>query len=123
MTGVGVAVLGLAFKPGTDDVREAPAVDLINALVADGAIVTAYDPQATDNARETLPCGVRFAATAEGATIQTQAVVLATEWEECVGADWYDISKQMWPPRLVFDGRNALDPVHMRSLGFRYVGI
>ena len=61
LTGVGVAVLGLAFKPGTDDVREAPAVDLINALVADGAIVTAYDPQATDNARKVLPRGVRFA--------------------------------------------------------------
>ena len=123
LTGVRVAVLGLAFKPGTDDVREAPAVDLINALAADGAMVTAYDPQATVNARKVLPRGVRFAPTAEEATAQAQAVILSTELEECVGADWYEISKQMCSPRLVFDGRNALDLVHMRSLGFRYVRI
>ena len=123
LTGVRVAVLGLAFKPGTDDGREAPAVDLINALAADGAMVTAYDPQATVNARKVLPRGVRFAPTAEEATVQAQAVILSTEWEECVEANWCEISKQMWPPRLVFDGRNALDPVHMRSLGFRYVRI
>ena len=55
--------------------------------------------------------------------MQAQGVILSTEWEECVEADCCGISKQMWPPRLVFDGRNALDPVHMRSLGFRYVRI
>ena len=123
LTGVRVAVLGLAFKPGTDDVREAPSIDLINALVADGAIITAYDPQATRNARKELPCSVRFAGTAEEATAHTQAIVLATEWGECVEADWCEISKRMSPPRLVFDGRNALDPVEIQQLGFRYVGI
>ncbi len=64
LTGVRVAVLGLAFKPRTDDVREAPALGLVNSLVADGAIVTAYGPQAADNARKVLPRGVRFAPTA-----------------------------------------------------------
>ena len=123
LTGVRVAVLGLAFKPGTDDVREAPAVDLINALAAEEAIIIAYDPQATRNAQKELPCSVRFAGTAEEATAHAQAVVLATEWEECVEADWCEISRQMRPPRLVFDGRNALDAVRMESLGFRYVRI
>ena len=123
LTGVRVAVLGLSFKPGTDDVRAAPAVDLINALVAHGAIVTAYDPQATNNARRKLPGSVRFAATPSAAAVRARAVVLATEWEECVCTDWREISRMMCPPYLLFDGRNALDPVHMRRLGFRYVGV
>ena len=123
LTGVRVAVLGLSFKPGTDDVREAPAIDLINALVAHGAIVTAYDPQAADNAREELPRSVRFAATPSAAAVRARAVVLATEWEECACADWREISRRMCPPYLLFDARNALDPVHMRRLGLHYVGV
>ena len=123
MTGVRVAVLGLAFKPGTDDVREAPAVDLINALVADGAIVAAYDPRATDNARRELPDGVRFAATPSQATIRARAVVLATEWEECVRADWREIANTMRHPRLLFDGRNVLSAAEMQRLSFEYVGV
>ena len=122
LTGVRVAVLGLSFKPGTDDVREAPAVDLINALVAEGAIVTAYDPQATDNARRKLPGNVRFATTPSEATLRARAVVLATEWEECVCAAWREISRMMYPPHLLFDGRKALDPVRMRRLGFLHIG-
>ena len=118
-----VGVLGLAFKPDTDDVREAPGIDLIRALVADGAIVTAYDPQATANARNHLPPAVRFAATPPEAAIEAQAVVLVTEWEQCVAADWSDIASRMRPPRLVFDGRNALSPAEMQRLGFQYVGI
>ena len=123
LSGVRVAVLGLSFKPGTDDVREAPAVDLINALAADGAIVTAHDPQAAGNAREQLPGSVRLAATPSEAAVHARAVVLATEWEECVCADWREISRKMYPPHLLFDGRNALNPVRMRRLGFHYVGI
>lgn len=123
LTGVRVAVLGLAFKPGTGDMREAPAVHLIDRLVAGGAMVPAYDPQATVNARKVLPCGVRFPATAEEATAHTQAVVLTTEWEKCFEADWRQISRRMSPPRLVFHGRNALDRAEVQRLGFRYVGI
>lgn len=123
LAGIRVAVLGLAFKPNTDDVRDAPAIDLIKALASDEAVVTAYDPQATDNARKHLPPGVRFAATPLEAAIQAQAIVLVTEWEQCVTADWPEIARRMRLPRFVFDGRNALDPIEMQSLGFQYAGI
>ena len=96
LTGVRVAVLGLSFKPGTDDVREAPAVDLINALVAHGAIVTAYDPEAADNAREQLPRAASGSPRLRRqAAVRARAVVLATEWEECVCADWREISRRL----------------------------
>lgn len=110
LTGVRVAVLGLAFKPGTDDVREAPAIDVIDALIANGAVVSAYDPQAASNAREILPCGLRFAATAEEATVNTQAVVLTTEWGSasrptgtkspngCRRLDWCSTAATRWIP-------------------------
>ena len=123
MSGVRVAVLGLAFKPNTDDVREAPAIDLIRALVAHGAMVTAYDPQATANARKCLPGNVRFAANPPEAAVEAQAVVVLTEWEECVEADWDEIARRTRAPRFLFDGRNALVPDEMQRRGFEYVGI
>ena len=123
LTGVRVAVLGLAFKPGTNDVRDAPAIDLITALVARGAIVNAYGPHATDNARRNLPRGIAFATTPLEAAADAQAIVMVTEWEECISADWSQISQRMRPPLFLFDGRNALDAARMRDLGFRYVGI
>lgn len=123
VAGVRVAVLGLAFKPNTDDVRDAPAIDLIKAIVADGGIVTACDPRATANARQHLPSTVQFTATPLEAANQAQAVFLVTEWEQCVTADWSEIARRMCLPRFVFDGRNALDPKEMHRRGFQYAGI
>ena len=123
MAGVTVAVMGLAFKPGTDDTREAPAVDLISALVAEGAIVAAYDPQASANARECLPSEVRIAATPQEAAVGAQAIVLSTEWDRCVNANWSEIARLVRSPCLLFDGRNALDADAVQRLGFQYVGI
>ena len=121
--GLRVAVLGLAFKPDTDDVREAPALDLIRALTDDGATVSAYDPHARDKARRHLPASVTLADDPTAATQGAQAVVLMTEWEQIVGADWETIGGGMLEPRFLFDGRNALDPAVMEQLGFEYRGV
>lgn len=123
VSGLRMAVLGLAFKPGTDDVREAPALELIRALSGDGISVIAYDPEASDKARPHLPSSVELAEDPVTATRGVQAVVLMTEWESIVGADWELISRAMLPPRLLFDGRNALDQARMTRLGFEYVGV
>jgi len=123
IAGLRVAVLGLAFKPDTDDMREAPALDLIRALVDDGAVVSAYDPQAGNSARQHLPSSVTLADDPPAATEGAQAVVLMTEWDQIVNADWEAIAQQMRSPRYLFDGRNALDPATMGRLGFEYRGM
>ena len=121
--GLGVGILGLAFKPGTDDVRDAPALDLIHALVDEGAEVQAYDPEAMESARPNLPASVQLVDSVEEAANRTQALVLLTEWDSIVQSDWRVVARCMIPPRLVFDGRNALDPSDMGRLGFEYVGV
>jgi UDPglucose 6-dehydrogenase len=123
MDGLRVGVLGLAFKPNTDDVREAPSLDMINTLCDDGAIVSAYDPEAMDTARPHLPASVRLVDNVLEAANQAQAIVLVTEWSEFVDANWRDIARCMNPPRFLFDGRNALDGPKMQRLGFQYTGV
>ncbi len=123
ISGLRVAVLGLAFKPDTDDVREAPALDLIRAMSDDGVLVAANDPQANEPARAFLPESVELVSDPMAATKGAQAVVLMTEWEQLVDADWESIARGMCPPRFVFDGRNALDAARMQELGFEYTGV
>ncbi|CAI8032948.1 UDP-glucose 6-dehydrogenase [Geodia barretti] len=121
--GLRVGILGLAFKPGTDDVRDAPSLDLIRALVDEGAEVQAFDPEAMKSARPNLPSSVQLVEGVEEAANRTQALVLLTEWDSIVQSDWRVVARCMIPPRLVFDGRNALDPAEMNRLGFEYVGV
>ena len=123
LDGVRVGVLGLAFKPGTSDIREAPAINLIEALVHEGADVTAYDPQANSIARDALPASVAFCDSSKSAAQGALALALLTEWEEIVEANWAEIAEVMQPPKYVFDGRNALDAEAMVDLGFDYVGV
>lgn len=118
--GATIAVVGLTFKPSTDDTREAPAIEIIGTLVADGATVRGYDPVGVlafgEGAFEqvsTLADAVRGA----------QAVVVATEWPEIAGADWRDLVALMQEPQLVFDGRNCLDGDAVRAAGGVYVGV
>ena len=120
MAGLRVGVLGLAFKPGTDDVRDAPAIDLIRSLIADGAWVRAFDPRAMEAARPKLPTSVQLVGSVLEASDRAQALVLVTEWSDIVNSDWRAISGRMALPRFIFDGRNALDPGEMDSLGFEY---
>ena len=121
--GLRVGILGLAFKPGTDDVRDAPSLDLIRALVDEGAEVQAFDPEAMETARPNLPSSVRLVEGVEEAANRTQALVLLTEWDSIVESDWRIVGRCMIPPRLVFDGRNALDASEMGRLGFEYLGV
>jgi UDPglucose 6-dehydrogenase len=113
-----VAVLGLAFKPHTDDVRYAPAIKLIEQLVAEGTQVRAYDPKAMEKARALLP-EIRYCRDAYEAAQDADALVVATEWAEFAQLDWKRIGGLMARP-LVLDGRNLLVPAAMHALGFEY---
>ena len=123
LAGLRIGVLGLAFKPGTDDVRDAPALELIRALAAEAAEVAVFDPQASGHAKGQLPSSTQLVDGLEEAAEGAQALCLVTEWEEIVRADWQAVASRMVPPRFVFDGRNALAPREMRRLGFEYVGV
>jgi UDPglucose 6-dehydrogenase len=123
LKGVKVALLGLAFKPNTDDVREAPALDIARLLVELGAKVQAYDPKAMETARPLLPKEVVLCDSALVALEGTQAIILVTEWQEFIGLPWEEVAKLMTEPRFVFDGRNALDGRALMKLGFNYRGV
>jgi UDPglucose 6-dehydrogenase len=121
LVGKKIALLGLAFKANTDDMREASSLVLAARLQADGATVHAYDPVAEEEARK-LMIGVKFADTAQGALDGADACVLVTEWPEFAELDWQAAAERM-AGRVVIDGRNFLVPEVVRSAGFAYEGI
>jgi UDPglucose 6-dehydrogenase len=116
-----VAMLGLAFKAGTDDVRSSPALRVARYLLDAGATVRGYDPEASDNARRELP-DLAIAGTAECAITEADAAVIATEWPEFATLDWAGLRGRMAQPVLI-DGRRLLNPVQMRHLGYRYEAV
>lgn len=122
LRGKRVALWGLAFKPGTDDMREAPSLVLIPQLLEAGAEVVAYDPVATDEARRRLGGAVAYAADAYGAVLDADALVLLTEWKEFRLPNWEVVGRAM-RDRVVVDGRNIFDRNELRALGFTYYGI
>ncbi len=116
-----VGLLGLAFKPNTDDMRDAPSIDIAQELTAEGASVRAYDPVAMENARSILPAVEMFDdpySMAEG----SDALIVVTDWNEFKQLDLERIKGLMRTP-VVFDGRNIYDPPTMRELGFTYRGM
>src|SRR5881397_697747 len=119
MDGRVIAVLGLAFKPNTDDMREAKSIEVISALLAAGATVRAYDPVATANARRVLPGAVEYCDSPYDAATGADAVALVTEWNEFKFLNLERLRAVMRRP-LVFDGRNLWEPERMRRLGFEY---
>jgi UDPglucose 6-dehydrogenase len=121
LAGRRVALLGLAFKPNTDDMREASSLVLSARLMADGAKVSAYDPVAETEARK-LVSGVQFAESALAALADADAAVLVTEWQELLELDWREVAAAMRGD-LVIDGRNALDPERVRAAGLTYEGV
>jgi UDPglucose 6-dehydrogenase len=121
LVGKRVALLGLAFKPETDDMREASSLVLAARLNADGAAVAAYDPVAEEQARK-LVGGISFADSPLDAVSDADAVVLVTEWSEFMNLDWKLLAGAMGGD-LVIDGRNALDPDTVRAAGLVYEGI
>jgi UDPglucose 6-dehydrogenase len=121
LAGKRVALLGLAFKPDTDDMREAASLVLAARLESEGATVVAYDPVAEERARELLPA-VEMSQSAMDAIDGADAVVLITEWPEFAELDWAEVAKRMNTPLLV-DGRNFLDADAVRAAGLTYEGI
>jgi UDPglucose 6-dehydrogenase len=119
LKGKRIAIWGLAFKPKTDDMREAPAVPLIEALLAAGASVSAYDPEAMSVAREIFGTRIELAAKGYGALSGADALAIVTEWSEFREPDWTKIKKLLKTP-VIFDGRNIYNPDQLRGLGFTY---
>jgi UDPglucose 6-dehydrogenase len=119
LRGKRIALLGLAFKPGTDDMREAPSLVLAGRLLAEGAEVAAWDPIADGRVHLN---GVEIAESALAALTGADAAIVVTEWPEVVGLDWEQAGRTM-RRKLVIDGRNALDPHALTGLGFEYEGV
>ena len=117
-----IGVLGLSFKPDTDDIREAPALDIIAMLSKEGARVKVYDPQAMGKSKKALPKDVRFCKDAYSVARDSDCLLLATEWNEFKELDFKKIKRIMKQPILI-DGRNLYDPAEMKRFGFTYVGI
>lgn len=122
LEGKTISVLGLSFKPDTDDMRDAPSIDIIQSLVAAGARVVVYDPIAMENAKHLLPSSVVFAKDAYSAARGADAVAVITEWNEFRQLDLVRLAKGM-EHLVLFDGRNIYDPARVRDLGFMYYGI
>ena len=121
MKGKNIGVLGLSFKPNTDDMRSAPSIDIINSLKEAGARVKAYDPQAMKKARNILD-GVRFCKDSYEVAKNSDALVIVTEWHEFEVMDLSRVKKLMKKP-LIIDGRNIFESAKMKKLGFRYISI
>lgn len=116
-----LGVLGLSFKPQTDDMRFAPSIDIINSLKENGARIKAYDPQAMKKARSILK-GVTFCKDLYEVAKDTDALLIITEWHEFEIMDLARLKKLMRNP-LIIDGRNIFDPEKMKKLGFKYISI
>ena len=116
------ALWGLAFKPNTDDIREAPALTLIKALLDKGATITAFDPEAVGHVKQTLGDTIGYAANQYAALENANALIIATEWSVFRTPDFEEIEKKL-PAKLIFDGRNLFELEAMKALGFTYYSI
>ena len=122
LTGTRVAIWGLAFKPRTDDVRDAPAIDLIERLLAGGAAVSVYDPEAMANVRGMYGDRITYAAGPYEALDRADCLAIVTEWGDFRRPDFDEMARRM-ASRTIFDGRNLYAPAEMKSRGFAYHAI
>jgi UDPglucose 6-dehydrogenase len=118
LKGKKIALLGLAFKPNTDDIRYSPAIDAANRFMAEGASLYAFDPQAMEKTRKAIP-QISLAKDPYEAVKDADAAIIATEWEEFRNLDWKRVYSEMARP-LIIDARNCLNPAEMKVLGFEY---
>ena len=116
------AMWGLAFKPNTDDIREAPAFYMIDALIAKGATVTAFDPEAMSNSKEVLGNKINFASGEYDALKDADALIIATEWNEFRTPDFEKVTGLL-KNKVIFDGRNLFDLPQMEQLGYHYESV
>lgn len=119
LNGKKIAVWGLAFKPDTDDIREAPALYIIDLLLKEGVTVSAYDPEATVNVKKVFGEKIQYAADPYQATDGADALLIATEWSVFRTPEFDTLAKKM-KSKVIFDGRNLYDPAKMKELGFYY---
>lgn len=122
LVGKHFAVWGLSFKPNTDDIREAPSLEMIQALLAKGATITAFDPEAMPNVRKQLGDSVQLAASQYDTLDNADALIIATEWSEFRTPDFEMIENKL-KQKVIFDGRNLFDVKQMAELGFHYESI
>ena len=122
LQGKKIALWGLAFKPNTDDIRDAPAIDMINALTAAGATITAYDPEAMPNVQNKIGDKIKYASNQYEALAAADILVIATEWSEFRTPDFEIIEKEL-PSKVIFDGRNLFDVAKMKEMGYHYESI
>jgi UDPglucose 6-dehydrogenase len=116
------ALWGLAFKPNTDDIREAPALSIIDALLKEGATITAYDPEAMEPVKRQIGAAIHYAVSQYQALEGADALLIATEWSEFRTPDFERIEKLL-PAKVIFDGRNLFEVAKMQSMGYRYISI
>ena len=122
LPGKTIGVWGLAFKPNTDDIRSAPAIDVIKRLIGEGVNVRVFDPVAMDNAKEELGDSVTYCEDIYDAAKGADCVALITEWNEFKEIDWERVKETMKQP-VVFDARNIYDPEKIKGMGFKYSAI
>lgn len=122
LRGKHLGVLGLAFKGGTDDIRESPAILIVQALLQEGCKISAFDPAAMERAQEVMSTGVRFANSAYEAATGADALLILTEWEEFANLDLQRLNRELKYP-IVIDGRNLYDPAVMAANGFAYYSV
>jgi UDPglucose 6-dehydrogenase len=125
LKGKRIAALGISFKPGTDDVRESPALDIVSALIEEGCHVSLYDPVATESVRKAvvgIESRVKFASNPYAAAKNADAVLILTGWDEFAMMDLERLRDAMRDPVLI-DGRNLFSPEAMAELGFTYMSV
>jgi UDPglucose 6-dehydrogenase len=122
LRGKRLGVLGLAFKGGTDDIRESPAILLVQELLREGCHICAHDPAAMERAKEVLPAGVEYAENPYDAAANADALLILTEWEEFATLDLRRLRKQLKYP-IIIDGRNLYDPASIAAQGFSYYSV
>jgi len=122
LKGKKIALWGLAFKPNTDDIREAPALRIIKELIFEGASVVAYDPEAMENVKREIGDKIFYAENQYEALRDADALVIATEWSEFRTPDFNKIKSLLKNP-VIFDGRNLFELYQMEECGFHYVSV
>jgi UDPglucose 6-dehydrogenase len=121
LVGARIGVLGLSFKPNTDDMRDAPSITVVHQLLSEGARVIAYDPVAMKHAPRLMP-SVQLGATPYDVAVDADALTILTEWNEFKQLDLPRLRESMAQP-IIVDGRNIYDPSRLRDLGFTYISV
>ena len=117
-----IGIWGLAFKPRTNDMRDAPAIKIIENLVSDGAAIVAYDPEAMDEAKKIFGARIQLASNNYGCVEGADALLIITEWQAFRNPNFERMQAMMRQP-VIFDGRNIYDPMQLRQLGFTYYSV